>query len=75
MIFNISAHWDAEAQVWWAESDNLPGLVAEAATHDELIKEVRQIIPELVAANLPGLQLAGCQMRVISEQIEEVHYA
>lgn len=43
----VSADWDSEARVWVATSEDVPGLVTEAATPEEL--EV--LIPELLEAN------------------------
>jgi predicted RNase H-like HicB family nuclease len=47
----VSAAWDDEAQVWVAESDDVPGLVAEAASMPLLIEKLRDLIPELLEAN------------------------
>ena len=70
--YTVRAHWDADAAVWWAESDDVPGLVAEAATHDELVRDLRQIIPELLGLNRPGEDHSSARLRLISEQIEEL---
>jgi hypothetical protein len=48
----IEAHWDAEASVWIATSNDVPGLVVEADTWPAMIQEVRLVLPEL-------LELAG----------------
>ena len=34
--FHVRANWDAEAQVWVADSDDVPGLATGAATIEEL---------------------------------------
>ncbi len=47
----VTATWDDEAKVWVAESDDVPGLVAEAASKDELVAKLRVLIPELLEAN------------------------
>jgi len=47
----VNALWDAEAGVWVATSDDVPGLVAEAATFEELDREVRALVPELLRMN------------------------
>ena len=73
--FNVKAHWDADARVWWAESDDVPGLVAEADTHDELVEDLRHLVPELLAMNLPEMDRAGAMLRIVSEQAEDVCYA
>jgi predicted RNase H-like HicB family nuclease len=54
MVFQplaVIATWDNEAQVWVAESDQIPGLVTEAATKDEILCKLGQIIPELLREN------------------------
>lgn len=47
----VTAFWDPEARVWVAESDELPGLVAEAESMNELVPELDKIIPALIEAN------------------------
>lgn len=46
----IQVAYDAEAQVWWAESDDLAGLVSEAPTLDALFDRVAAVVPDLLAA-------------------------
>ena len=46
---NVTAHWDADAKVWWATSDEVPGLVTEHATFDGLIQRVLDVLPDLLA--------------------------
>ncbi|WP_019624408.1 DUF1902 domain-containing protein [Thioalkalivibrio thiocyanoxidans] len=52
----IQAEWDPEASVWVAQSDDVPGLATEAATMEELIVKLRQLVPELLEANGIPLQ-------------------
>jgi hypothetical protein len=47
----VKAFWDAEAKVWVATSDDVPGLATEARDVDALIKKLRVMIPELLEAN------------------------
>ncbi|MBU1399124.1 MAG: DUF1902 domain-containing protein [Proteobacteria bacterium] len=47
----VEAFWDEEAKVWVASSDDVPGLITEAATMELLIQKVRILIPELFRAN------------------------
>ncbi len=68
---NVNAHWDPEARVWWAQSDEVPGLVAETTTHEGLITELRALVPALLAMNRPEVR-GGVSLRIISEQVEEV---
>ena len=60
--------WDAEASVWVATSDDVPGLVTEAATIPELTGKLRVLIPELLEENDLPLPLRSEQrFRLIAE--------
>jgi hypothetical protein len=52
--FQVTAIWDAEADVFYSASD-IPGLHLEAATFDEFVELVRALAPEMITDNLPGL--------------------
>lgn len=47
----ITALWDEEAEVWVAESDDVPGLVTEAPSIPALIQRLQVLIPELLDEN------------------------
>ena len=47
----VKAEWDAEAAVWVATSDDVPGLVAEHADFAALQAMVSELIPILLAEN------------------------
>lgn len=48
--YHVEALWDAEARVWVSTSD-LPGLVIETATLAEFEALIRDLAPDLIAAN------------------------
>ena len=48
-IFHAS--WDSSAKVWVVESDDVPGLVTEAANMEQLITKLKILIPELLELN------------------------
>jgi Domain of unknown function (DUF1902) len=50
--FIVTAIWDSVAHVFTTESD-IPGLVVEADTFEELVDLVEALAPEVIAANLP----------------------
>jgi predicted RNase H-like HicB family nuclease len=62
-VFEVLAQWDSEAEVWVAESDDVPGLLAEAESPSSLAPKLRVLIPELLELNgVPtddGLKQAG----------------
>ena len=50
-VYEILAQWDSEAGVRVAESECVPGLVAEADSPNALIQKLRTLIPELLELN------------------------
>ncbi len=54
----VTAMWDAAAAVWVAESDDVPGLVAESPTIEALWGKLQTLVPELLAENA-GLRRAA----------------
>jgi predicted RNase H-like HicB family nuclease len=49
----VSVFWDQEAEVWLAESEDLPGLNTWANTREELHRKVQVMIPELMQDDMP----------------------
>jgi predicted RNase H-like HicB family nuclease len=47
----VNAEWDADAKVWVATSDDVPGLITEAETVEALAEKLSIMIPELLEAN------------------------
>lgn len=66
----VKLTWDAEARVWIAESDDVPGLVLESGSFDALVERVRVTVPELLELN--GASLAPIQLRMVSERCERL---
>ena len=50
-VYEVRAQWDGEAGVWVAESEDVPGLVAEADSPNVLAEKLRMLIPELLELN------------------------
>ena len=50
-VLNVLAEWDEEASVWVVSSDDIPGLITEAETVEEVQKKLRVLIPELMEEN------------------------
>lgn len=70
--FIVTASWDDEAEVWVATSDDVPGLVTEAATLDALYARVIAVVPELLEDNAhllpPGRRSGGqVDLHIISD--------
>jgi predicted RNase H-like HicB family nuclease len=47
----VNAEWDTEGNVWVATSEDVPGLITEADTLEDLQKKLTVMIPELLQAN------------------------
>jgi predicted RNase H-like HicB family nuclease len=66
-IYRVEAHWDSEAGVWVAESEDIPGLVAEAESMNALVEKVRVLVPELFELN-GGLEPGQKVVNVLSSR-------
>ena len=51
MEYKVNFIWDEEADVWIAQSDDIPGLILEGGSLDALIERVRFAAPELIELN------------------------
>ena len=51
MEYVVNLTWDADASVWIATSDDIPGLVLESGSFDALLERVRFAVPELLELN------------------------
>ena len=47
----VRAHWDSEAECWYAISDDIPGLATGADTIEALADRLKTIVPELLRMN------------------------
>ena len=50
-VYVIRADWDAEAEVWFAYSDDVPGLATGADTMESLMDKLKTVVPELLEEN------------------------
>lgn len=76
--FHVDARWDSEAGVWVAESDDIPGLVAEAESMNALVEKVRALVPELFELNgelEPGQKTVNVFVRAHHEETASVPVA
>ena len=49
--YNVQLAWDNEAKVWMATSEDIPGLILEAESADNLIQRVMLAAPEIIELN------------------------
>lgn len=49
--YTIYAKWDDEAQVWFVDQTDIPGLVTEAPTPEQFIEHVKELALDLIEMN------------------------
>jgi predicted RNase H-like HicB family nuclease len=70
--YTVHCVWDADAEVWVASSDDVPGLATGADTLDGLVVKLKVVIPELLEANglLSGDESGDISFAIIAERHE-----
>jgi len=63
----ITLFWDDEASVWIAESQDIPGLILESSSFDELVKRVKAAVPELL--EISGMNHTQVKLHFKAEQL------
>jgi predicted RNase H-like HicB family nuclease len=76
-VYTVRCTWDAEAAVWVAESDDVPGLATGGDTLDALIEKLKVVIPDLLEANglLPTDHAGDIPFAIIAERHERAPVA
>lgn len=74
MAILVRAKWDPEAKVWVVTSDDVPGLVTEAETPEELERKLQVMIPELLEESGLMEEYRGMEVPiyVMSEQLSKI---
>ena len=67
--YDIIMTWDDEASVWIAESNDIPGLILESASFDDLVERVKTATPELLVMNGKSPE---CILNFVSDRKDEV---
>ena len=61
MEYTVNISWDEDANVWIAESSDIPGLVLESDSYDVLIERLKTAVPEMIDDNkLPKMSFLNC---------------
>ncbi len=68
----VKAEWDAEASVWVAFSDDVPGLAAEAATLEILRPKVLAMISDLIESNNMQIELAEIPVHIMTHSLDRM---
>ena len=51
MICKVKLVWDSEANRWYTETEDIPGLLLESESFDKLVERVRLAAPEMLELN------------------------
>jgi predicted RNase H-like HicB family nuclease len=70
----VHADWDAEAGVWVATSNDVPGLATEAETVEALVVKLEILIPELLEANGAAAD-QGIAFELLARRFDQVRPA
>jgi len=73
----ITVIWDTDAGVWVATSDDVPGLVTEADTSEQLVQKLKVLIPELLELNemLSDFSHNCIPFHLLCERTENIAYS
>ena len=73
----VGAFWDADAGVWTATSEDVPGLATEADTLEALTQKLRTLVPELLQLNhvIPDDQESTVEIELTSHWQELIQVA
>ena len=70
--------WDDDAGVWYISDTDFPGLVAEAGSQRDLVRKVRELVPELYELNRHLFDEPPSRtipLRVTSSRLETIQLA
>ena len=70
MVYTVKCTWDDDAEVWIAESADIPGLVLESPSLDTLMERVKTAASELIELDkLPQ----NSMLHFISEKTQSIY--
>jgi hypothetical protein len=72
-VYTVHAEWDEAAKVWATpRAVEIPGLVCEAASFDQLVEIILDLAPDLLRAN--GAEPAGqlVDIRIVGERYGKI---
>lgn len=70
-VYRVEAHWDPEAEVWYAISDDVPGLATGADTFEALVEKLKTVVPEMLEENgVPPSDDGDVAFSVVAERVE-----
>ncbi|MCY4200037.1 MAG: DUF1902 domain-containing protein [Gammaproteobacteria bacterium] len=77
-IYFAEISWDDEAGVWYILDTDVPGLVAEAASHQDMACKVLELVPDLYELNrhlFRPLATDVIPLRMMSSRLETIRLA
>jgi predicted RNase H-like HicB family nuclease len=71
-LFVVRAEWDPAANVWVADSADVPGLVAEADSIENLRPKLIAMISDLVQENDMDIDGADISVHIIAHTADKI---
>ena len=68
----VKAEWDADAAVWTAVSDDVPGLVAEAETLEALRAKLPGMIADMIEENGLKFDPVEIPVHIVTHQVDRI---
>ncbi len=66
----VKAEWDADASVWVASSDDVPGLAAESDSLEKLRPKVLAMIGDLMDEGVVSFDLAAIPVHFVTHSVD-----
>ena len=70
----VQAKYDSEASVWVATSEDIPGLVTEADTMENLMKKLDCVIPDILEASGELEDASNVPFELVARASAIAHY-
>lgn len=68
----VKAELDADAAVWVASSDDVPGLVAKSPSLEKLRPKVLVMISDLIELNRMSIQLTEIPVHIVAHSLDRM---
>lgn len=69
----VHAEWDEDAGVWVATSEDVPGLVTESATIEDLDAKLSQLVLDLLTVNHSMPADGQVSVELLARRISQCH--
>lgn len=68
--YTVTCNWDPEVAMWYVADTDVPGLVTEAATVEEMDCKLKRMIPEMLELNAASSPHGAVPFELIARKRE-----